>query len=186
MPIKKGEKEVSDLMSEYKRKLSRAQDAVRVGKSGDWVRYGYSFSKPTALDMELAKRRDELFDVNINCSTCMRKFYTVEADSTTTHFRYNSGHMTAPERRLHDDGVCYYIPSHFGQGQLWFEKGYSKVDVVMLSVCPMDKHGFFNFGPNNTFLKAMCGVAGKVIVEINPSMPIAFPATPHKIGRAHV
>lgn len=165
---------MSNVISEYKRKLLKAQNAVRVVKSGNWVRYGYSFSKPTALDMELAKRRDELFEVNINCSTCMRKFYTVEADPTTSHFRYNSGHMTASERRLHDEGACYYIPSHFGQSPSWFEKGYSKADVVMLSVCPVDKHGFFNFGPNNTFLKAMCGVARKVIVEINPSMPKAL------------
>lgn len=165
---------MSDLMSLYRSKLVTAEEAVRVVKSGDWVRYGYSFSKPTALDMELAGRKDELFEVNIHCSTCVRKFYTVEADPTTNHFRYNSGHMTTPERRLYDEGLCYYIPSHFGQSPIWFEKGYCRADVVMLSVCPMDRHGFFNFGPNNTFLKAMCSVADKVIVEVNLSMPRAL------------
>lgn len=165
---------MSDLMEMYRSKLVTAEEAVKVVKSGDWVRYGYSFTKPTALDMELAKRKDELYDVNIHCATCMRKFYTVEADPTTTHFRYNSGHMTGPERQLHDQGLCYYVPSQFGQSPDWFRMGYSKVNVAMLSVTPMDKHVYFNFGPQATFVKAVCDMAEKVIVEINPSMPKAL------------
>jgi len=165
---------MSDLMKQYRSKLVTAEEAVKVVKSGDWVRYGYSFSKPTALDMELAKRKDELFDVNIHCSTCLRKFYTVEADPTTLHFRYNSGHMTAPERYLRDKGMAYYIPAQFGQNVEWFRRGYNPCNVTMLSVCPMDKYGYFNFGPNNSMLKAICDVSEKVIVEVNPSMPRAL------------
>lgn len=165
---------MSTFMELYRSKLVTAEQAVKVVKSGDWVRYGYSFSKPNALDMELAKRKEELFDVNIHCATCMRKFYTIEADPTTTHFRYNSGHMTGPERKLHDEGLCYYVPSQFGQSPAWYYRGYSRANVAMLSVCPMDKNGFFNFGPQATYIRAICDVADKVIVEINPSMPRAL------------
>ncbi|NPV27336.1 MAG: butyryl-CoA:acetate CoA-transferase [Firmicutes bacterium] len=161
-------------MEMYRSKLVSAEEAVKVVKSGDFVRYGYSFTKPTALDMELAKRKDELYEVNIGCATCPMKFYTVEADPTTTHFRYNSGHMTAPERYLHDKGLAYYAPSAFGQAPDWYRMGYSKSDVVMIAVCPMDKHGYFNFGPQATYIKAICEMARTVIVEINPSMPRAL------------
>ena len=160
--------------SEYQSKCVSAQQAVQVVKSGDWVRYGYASSKPTALDIELAKRKDELFDVNVQCATCLRKLHVVEVDPSMEHFRYNTGHMSAGERRLHDDSLCYYIPSHFGQNNSWFERGYNQADVVMISVCPIDNFGYFNFGPSNTYLRTLCEMGTKVIVEVNPSMPRAL------------
>ena len=35
----------------------------------------------------------------------------------------------------------------------------------------MDKHGYFNFGPNASHMKAVCGVADVIIVEVNEKMP---------------
>lgn len=48
------------LGQQYKSKTVTAGEAVKVVKSGDCVGYGYSLSKPVALDIELAKRKDEL------------------------------------------------------------------------------------------------------------------------------
>lgn len=165
---------MSDLMEQYRSKLVSAEEAVKVVKDGDWVRFGYMFSLPNALDIELAKRKDELHGVNLHCATHPTKIHCVEADPTTEHFLYHSGHMTGPERKLHDDGLCFYVPSQFGQTGYWYDRGYLGADVVMLSVCPMDKNGFFNFGPQNTYLDVLCEKANKVIVEINPSMPRAL------------
>lgn len=41
----------------------------------------------------------------------------------------------------------------------------------MLMVAPMDKHGYFNFGPNASHLTAMCETSKKIIVEVNENMP---------------
>ena len=165
---------MSDLMEQYRSKLVSAKDAVKVVKDGDWVRFGYMFSAPWALDIELANRKDELNGVFLHCATHPPKINCVEADPTTEHFLYNSGHLTGPERKLRDEGKCFYVPSQFGQTGFWYERGYIKANVVMLSVCPMDSNGYFNFGPQNTYLHTMCEAADKVIVEINPSMPKAL------------
>lgn len=165
---------MGNLLEQYRSKLVTAKEAVKVVKSGDWVRYGFGSSKPTALDIELAKRRDELFDVKIHCSTCQMNYHVVESDPTTMHFLYNSGQITGQERRLREQGLCYYIASQFGANPDWFRKGYAHSDVAMISVAPMDKFGFFNFSVNNTFLKSLCEVSSKVIVEINPFLPRAL------------
>ena len=163
-----------DLMQQYKSKLVTAEEAVKVVKSGDWVGYGYGLSKPIALDMELAKRKDELYEVNVCSSTCPTTVYVAEADPTTTHLRYNSGHIMGGRRRLRDEGRVYYVPSAFGQTVDWLYFGHNKRDVVMFSVCPMDKHGFFNFGPQQASNKAQADVAKTVIVEVNPFRPRAL------------
>lgn len=165
---------MSDLMEQYRSKLVSAEQAVKVVKSGDWVGYGYGLSKPVALDIELANRKDELFEVNIAGSTCPSKVYVAEADPTTTHLRYNSGHLQVGTRRLKDEDRVYYVPSAFGQTVDWLYMGYNQRDVAMFNVCPMDKHGYFNFGPQQASNRAMAEIAGKVIVEVNPNRPRAL------------
>jgi butyryl-CoA:acetate CoA-transferase len=41
----------------------------------------------------------------------------------------------------------------------------------MMQVTPMDSHGWFNFGPNGTHLKAACERSKCIILEVNTSMP---------------
>lgn len=50
---------------EYKQKLVSADKAVELIKSGDWVDYGWCTGTPDALDKALAKRTDELKDINL-------------------------------------------------------------------------------------------------------------------------
>ena len=46
-----------------------------------------------------------------------------------------------------------------------------KVNVVMVSVSPMDKHGYFNFSVNTGVAGPICEKADIVIVEVNENMP---------------
>jgi acyl-CoA hydrolase len=61
-------------LGEYTRKLTSAENAVRVIRSGNWVDYGHFACAPTFLDWYLAKRVDELRDVNfkplVQCFLC--------------------------------------------------------------------------------------------------------------------
>ena len=43
------------------------------------------------------------------------------------------------------------------------------LDVAMFQVAPMDEHGFFNFGPGGSHLKAVCDCAKTIIVEVKVS-----------------
>ena len=58
---------------EYQKKLTTAEEAVKVIKSGDWVDYGWCSGHPRVLDEALAKRYEELEDVKLRGGICLWK-----------------------------------------------------------------------------------------------------------------
>ena len=93
-----------------------------------------------------------------------------ECDGTQEHFVYHSWHCSSYERKLCDRGLCYYIPMVFHNNAAYYEF-FIKVNVVMVSVSPMDKHGYFNFSVNTGVAGPICEKADIVIVEVNENMP---------------
>lgn len=158
---------------EYRSKLRSPEKVVSMIKSGDWIEFGYGLSKPVALDIALAQRKDDLFNVNIHCSNTLTTLHFADADPKGEHFIYSTGHCSKNERKYM--GVAgSYVPSSFGQNPEWVERGFRPVTMVMIQVAPMDKHGFFNFGPSATFLKICCEKAQTVVVEVNENLPRAL------------
>lgn len=159
-----------DFLCEYKRKLCTPEEAVAHVKSGDWVDYTSSLGKPVLLDRALAERRDELTDVKIRGNLIEGPIAVVECDETQAHFTYHSWHCSAYERKLSDRGLCFYIPMVFHNNAAYYEY-FIDVNVVMVSVSPMDKHGYFNFSVNTGVAAPIARQADIVIVEVNEHMP---------------
>ena len=57
----------------YKQKLTTADEAVKVIRSGDWIDYGWCTGTVDALDKALAKRMPELSDINIRGGILMKE-----------------------------------------------------------------------------------------------------------------
>ena len=159
-----------DFWGEYKQKLCTAKEAVKVVKSGDWVDYTSSLGKPVLLDRALAERKEELFDVKIRGNLIDGPIMTAECDESKEHFIYHSWHCSSYERKLCDRGLCYYIPMVFHNNAAYYEY-FLDVNVVMVSVSPMDKHGYFNFSVNTGVAAPITRMADIVIVEVNENMP---------------
>lgn len=155
---------------EYREKLRSAQEAVQVVKSGDWIDYTSCLGKPVLLDRALAERRDELEDVKIRGNLMAGPLAVVECDPTQEHFIYHSWHCSSYERRLCDKGLCYYIPMVFHNNAAYYEY-FLHVNVVMVSVSPMDRHGYFNFSVNTGVAAPIVRAADIVIVEVNEHLP---------------
>ncbi len=161
---------LNDYTIEYKDKLRTPEEAVSVIKSGDWIDYTSTLGMPILLDRALAKRRDELSDVKIRGNLIRGPIEVAECDPSQEHFIYHSWHCSAYERRLCDRGLCYYIPMVFHNNSAYYEF-FIKVNVAMVSVSPMDKHGYFNFSVNTGVAGPICEKADIVIVEVNEHMP---------------
>jgi butyryl-CoA:acetate CoA-transferase len=157
--------------SEYQRKLTPVDEALKVVKSGDLVHYGEFMMNSAYLDAALAKRVDELYNVNIRTTTCPFQPKAVLADPERKHFIYNDWHCSGASRKLHDKNLCNYIPLTYHEANSFYYRGYVDVDVAMIKVAPMDKHGFFNFGTSCSLTPNACDAAKIVIVEVNPSVP---------------
>ncbi len=161
---------LKDYWGEYQQKLCSPEEAVSVIKDGYWVDYTSTLGKPVLLDRALAKRRDELKDVKIRGNLIDGPIEVVECDPQQEHFVYHSWHCSSYERKLCDKGMCYYIPMVFHNNAAYYEF-FIDVNVVMLSVSPMDKHGYFNFSVNTGVAGPICRKADIVIVEVNRHLP---------------
>jgi butyryl-CoA:acetate CoA-transferase len=159
-----------DYMQEYRSKLRTPQEAVRAVRSGDWVDYTTNVCFPTLLDDALARRRDELTDVKIRGNLCFGPIRTAECDPTREHFVYNSWHCSAYERALCDRGLCSYIPMIF-RNLVAYYRHFLTVNVAMMCVPPMDRHGYFNLSCAAGVARGILDKADLVILEVNEHLP---------------
>lgn len=79
--------------------------------------------------------------------------------------------MGGIDRKKIDEGMAFYNPMRFSEIPRYYRENIERVDVAMIQVAPMDKHGVFNFGPNISYLMATCEKAKIVIVEVNENIP---------------
>jgi len=158
---------------EYARKLVLPSEAAKIVKSGDWVHYGHFTMAPIVFDKFLAARKNELEKVHV-VAVCFPGLAEVaKCDPTNEHFIFNDWHFSAGSRRLHDEGLCYYIPFLYHEGASLYEK-YHNPDIFVTQVAPMDNKGYFNFGPSNSMHATIARKSKKVIVEVNKRVPVCL------------
>lgn len=155
----------------YQKKLTTAEEAVKVVKSGDWVDYGWCTGTPVSLDAAMAKRLPELNDVNFRGGILMWVPEIFKIDNPAEHFTWNSWHMSGIERKAISQGFSFYTPIRYSELPRYCREISTPSRVAMFQVAPMDEHGFFNFGPNASHMAAVCEKAEVIIVEVNQNMP---------------
>lgn len=170
----------------YQQKLCTAEAAVKLVKSGDWVDYSQTCSFPEALDAALAARCDELTDVKVRSAISMKPVQVVERDPEHKAFTFNIWHCSSLDRKYVDKGLAYYIPMLFRDNGSYYTKGFAPVNVAMISVPPMDKHGNFNFSLTNCCMQEILDVAEHIILEVNESMPVIYGAAADHIHISQV
>jgi len=158
----------------YKQKLTTAEEAVKCVKSGDWVDYGWCAMHALNLDKALAARYGELEDVKARGGVALWPIEIGKAPETGRHFIWNSWHMSGIERKLCNEGAAFYGPIRYSELPRYYRENVDPVDVAMFQVTPMDNHGWFNFGVSTSHIKAMCGRAKIIIVEVNENLPYCF------------
>lgn len=155
---------------EYRAKLRSPQEAARLVKSGDWVDYSSNNGFPALLDAALAERRDELRGVKVRGNLLPGPIQIAECDPAQEHFVYHTWHCSGYERRLCDQGRAFFTPMVF-RNLAWYYENFLRVDVAMIAVSPMDRHGYFHFGGSLGVAKAIADRAEKVILEVNEAVP---------------
>jgi len=164
----------------YQSKLTTAESAVAFIKSGSKLAIGMAMAEPPALLAALAARAESghLEDI---------KAYYYESTSTlgNTILRYELNDrihpycmfITGVERALIERGVgnggrkvINYVPSTFHQAPRFLTE-HIGIDTFVMTVSPMDKHGYFSLGTGNDYSSIVARAAGKLIVEVNKNMP---------------
>ena len=165
---------------EYAKKLTTPEEAVKIVKSGDWVDYGWCANHPRVLDKALAERmikEPSLTDLKFRGGVALWMPEVAKIPNAKEQMCWNSWHASGYERKLTDNGIGYYAPLRFSELPRNYRDNIKHVDVTFIQVAPMDKHGYFNFGLSASALAAVIEVSEKVVVEVNPLMPVVLGGT---------
>jgi len=156
-----------------KDKTKSATEVASLVNSGDTVDYGFAITQPDLFDIALAQQKDRLKDVIVRGTLSVKPRQVVECDPNQQHFQFQNWHFSGYDRKKSEQGLMSYVPFNFGEGPGIYRQ-YLDVDMVVLKTSAMDEHGYFNFGISNTFARACCDVAKKIVVETSSEIPVCY------------
>jgi itaconate CoA-transferase len=172
-----------DPTSIYRSKLTTPADAVGRIASGVNVSMGMAMTEPPALLKALADRATagKVNDLKIYYfestriagETILR--YEL-ADRIHPYCMFVTGVERALIKRGMEDGgrkVLTYVPSNFHQAARLLTE-HVGIDTFLVTVSPMDRHGYFTFGTGNDYSSKVARAAGHLIVEVNEHMPRVY------------
>ena len=96
--------------------------------------------------------------------------HIIDEDPERKTFTAMNWHMSGYDRKLCAQGLSNFIPMMY-RNKPSIYRDILDVDVAMITVSPMDKHGFFTFGSTVSATAEICKKAKKVILEVNEAAP---------------
>ena len=136
--------------------------------------FAWTATTPKAFDKALAARMPELTDVKFRGGILMHEPEIFKIENPEEHFCWNSWHFGGLERKAATKGLAFYAGFRYSEAPRYYYDSTDPLDVAVIMVSPMDQHGYFNFGPSCSHLRAVVETAKKVVLEVNPSMPVCF------------
>jgi itaconate CoA-transferase len=169
-----------ELTSLYRSKLTTPADAVGRIASGATLSMGMAMNEPPALLKALADRAaaGKVNDLKIYYfeSTPIAGETILRYELTDRIHPYCM-FVTAVERALIKRGmadggrkVLTYVPSNFSQSPRLLTE-HVGIDTFLMTVSPMDRHGYFSLGTGNDYSSKVARAARHLIVEVNEHMP---------------
>jgi len=157
-------------VDDYKKKLTSAEDAASVIKSGDRVYISGNAATPYFLMRTLASRKEELRDVEL-VHVLLLGDDPLAKPEMEGHFRHNSLFVGSADRKAINEGRGDYVPVFLHLIPDLFYSGIMPLDVALLHVSPPDEHGFMSLGVEVLASKAAAEKAKIVIAQVNDKMP---------------
>jgi acetyl-CoA hydrolase len=153
----------------YRRKVTTAEEAVKVIKSGDhlWVHAGCN--NPEELIRAMTRRADELEGVEV---AHLLTFGAADyADPKYTRsFRHRALFIGGNVRQAVNEGRADFVPVFLSEIPRLIYSGILPVDVALIHVSPPDEHGFCSYGVGVECTKAAAERARTVIALVNRRM----------------
>lgn len=156
--------------SDYRSKLTTADQAAAVVRSGDRVYLSGNAATPYPLLEALARRKDELHDVQL-VHVLLLGNDPLSRPDMEGHFRHNSLFVGPADRQAVNEGRADYIPVFLYQIPGLFASGQLPLDVAIVQTSPPDRHGYLSLGVEVLATKGAAEHARVVIAQVNEQMP---------------
>ncbi|HEY1045786.1 MAG TPA: acetyl-CoA hydrolase/transferase C-terminal domain-containing protein [Bacteroidia bacterium] len=148
----------------------KAEEAVKLIKSGDRVFVQGSAATPSTLLEALFKRKHELKGVEITSITTLGRVH-FDPKELGDSFFVNSLFVSKNVRDIVNTEHGDYVPIFLSEIPLLFRNGILPIDVALIHLSPPDKHGFCSFGTSVDIVRSAVNSAKIVIAQINKKMP---------------
>ena len=159
--------------TEYKKKLTSIEEAVRNIRSGMRVYIQPGCAEPEALVTAMLQRAPMVHDVEIVHLLTLGCADYVKPEMAG-HFRHNAFFIGGNVREAINDGRADYTPVMLSEVESLFESGAMPLDVALIQVSPPDAHGFCSFGVGIDTTLTAAKMAGMVIAQVNTEMPRTY------------
>jgi 4-hydroxybutyrate CoA-transferase len=163
---------MSSFQEMYRQKLVAPEEAAQAVKSGDVIWAPPASNEPIVIWKAIAARKDELKGVVIR-QFLSRHMQPHMDPSYAPHIFIESLFLTDKVRDLINEGYGSYVPTNFGDIPAIIRASES-VDILALTVSPMDEHGYVTFGLGCDYTPAAIERAKIIIAEVNPNMPRTY------------
>ena len=151
-------------------RITSAEEAVKIIKSGDRVFIHGAAATPRQLVIAMTGRANELRDVElVHLHTEGPAPYA--SQQYADNFHTNALFVGANVREAVAEGVADYIPVFLSEVPALFRRGILPLDVALVQVSPPDRHGFCSLGVSVDVARAAVQMAKHVIAQLNPNMP---------------
>jgi len=146
------------------------QEAFRQIKHGSRIFIHGSAATPTFLVEQMALHKDLFSDSEVVCISVFGHF-PIADPSMLPHFRINALFVSAPVRKLVNDGLAGYVPVFLSEIPELFKQNVLPLDVAIIHVSPPDENGYVSLGTSVDATRSAIEVAPLVIAQVNPKMP---------------
>ena len=171
-------------LDQYKKKVVTLEEAVSVVKSGDRIYISGNAATPTLLAGGLAKRKDELLNVEVNHILVLGED-PLSSPGMEEHFRHNSLFVGSADRQAIQEGRSDYVPVHLSEIPGLFVDQIIPIDVAFVHLSQPDEHGFMSFGVECAASKAAAENAKLVVAQVNDRMPRTLGDVFIHVSRVH-
>lgn len=154
----------------YQSRVTTAQEAVKVIKSGQRVFLTGNVSVPQNLLAALVEIAPTLKDVEI-CQALTVGTADYVDPAMEGHLRVNSMFISANIRKAVQEGRADFTPVLLSEFPLLFKHGILPLDVAIIHVSTPDEHGFCSLGVEVGLTKTAAESAKAIIAEVNDKMP---------------
>ncbi|MCQ3936886.1 MAG: 4-hydroxybutyrate CoA-transferase [Chloroflexi bacterium] len=154
----------------YQSRVTTAEEAVKVIKSGNRVFLTGNVSVPQTLLAALVKHAPNVQDVEI-CQALTVGPADYVAPEMEGRLRVNSMFISANIRKAVHEGRADFTPVLLSEFPLLFKRGILPVDVALIHVSTPDEHGFCSLGVEVGLTKSAAESAKVIVAEVNEQMP---------------
>ena len=155
----------------YQQKLRSVEEAVSYIKSNSIISHSYCANEPVTLLSNLHTLKNKVDNIYVLRGLDMGTYPFCSDPQYQDVFTVDSMFFMEPDRVGNRNGIISHVPTHLHNMPSRCY-AYKQPNVALISVSPMDEHGYLRTSLCAIAERELIENADLVIAEVNPNMPV--------------